>query len=106
MCVTLQRAVFVWLALALYRTPALSGQATALVSLTQVGDHALRSAGFTLRRPLEVRIYAMGEGSDPGGSMNDYAWIISDDSHAFGDWNDEPPDDPDAWGIVVRRAEP
>ena len=25
----------------------------------------------------------------------------SDGSHAFGDWNDDPPDDPEGWGIAV-----
>ncbi len=29
----------------------------------------------------------------------------TDGSHAFGDWNDTPPDDPAFWGIVVSRAE-
>jgi hypothetical protein len=28
----------------------------------------------------------------------------SDDSHAFGGWNANPPDDPDAWGISVYRV--
>jgi len=29
----------------------------------------------------------------------------TDGSHAYGDWNADPPDDPDSWGIVLRRGE-
>ena len=25
----------------------------------------------------------------------------TDGSHAYGDWNDDPPDDPEGWGITV-----
>jgi hypothetical protein len=28
----------------------------------------------------------------------------SDGSHAYGDWNDAPPDDPEAWGVTVSLA--
>lgn len=28
----------------------------------------------------------------------------TDDSHAYGDWNDAPPDDPDSWGVTVSLA--
>jgi hypothetical protein len=28
----------------------------------------------------------------------------TDGSHAFGNWNAAPPDDPEAWGITVYRA--
>ena len=28
----------------------------------------------------------------------------TDDSHAFGAWNADPPDDPESWGITVRKA--
>lgn len=52
-----------------------------IVSLTRIGDDELRSAGFTLRRAMEVRIYALGEGSDPRGEMDDYAWIVNADTH-------------------------
>lgn len=27
----------------------------------------------------------------------------TDGSHAYGDWNDDPPDDPESWGITVFR---
>lgn len=30
---------------------------------------------------------------------------VSDDSHNFGDWNTDPPAQPDMWGITVKRAE-
>ena len=29
----------------------------------------------------------------------------TDGSHAFGDWNAAPPDDPIAWGITVSRSQ-
>ncbi len=29
----------------------------------------------------------------------------SDDSHSFGDWNVDPPDDPQSWGITLYRDE-
>lgn len=29
----------------------------------------------------------------------------TDDSHAYGDWNGTPPDDPEAWGITVAIAD-
>ena len=50
-----------------------------LVSLTGIGDRASRSAGFTLRRPLDVRVYAIGEGVN--GEMVDYAWIVDATNH-------------------------
>src|SRR5262249_29206950 len=28
----------------------------------------------------------------------------SDGSHSFGDWNADPPDDPEAWGITIFRV--
>jgi hypothetical protein len=28
----------------------------------------------------------------------------SDDSHSYGDWNADPPDDPEAWGVTVSRV--
>ena len=30
----------------------------------------------------------------------------TDGSHAFGDWNADPPDDPEMWGITVSQAAP
>lgn len=45
-----------------------------IVSLIGLGDDVSRSAGFTLRRALDVRIYAIGEGVS--GDMVDYAWVV------------------------------
>ena len=51
-----------------------------LVSLTRIGDRETKSTGFTLRQPLDVRVYAIGEGTDR--EMVDYAWIVDAGSHA------------------------
>lgn len=123
--------------------------AQVIVSMIGVRDEELRSEGFTLRRPLDVRIYALGEGSNVSDHtddmMDDYAWIVdatsrrrvwtmgydntehaggaqknrlfdgvvrleagsylvyykSDGSHAFGDWNDAAPPEARYWGISV-----
>ena len=37
------------------------------------GDH--RSRGFTLKGPMDVRVYALGEGTEHG--MADYGWIMN-----------------------------
>lgn len=34
-----------------------------------------------------------------------FVHYATDGSHAFGDWNSAPPDDPASWGIIVTRAE-
>lgn len=47
-----------------------------IISMVGIGDNESRSEGFTLTRPMEVRIYAIGEGSNPEGDMDDYAWIV------------------------------
>jgi len=117
-----------------------------LVSLIGIGDDATRSEGFTLRRPLDLRIYALGEGSDH--DMVDYAWIVdaashkrvwtmrykdtehaggaeknrlfdgrlhldggsylvyfrTDGSHAYDDWNAAPPAEAKYWGVSVFPA--
>src|SRR5690606_9216345 len=120
-----------------------AASADAILALRRVRDDEYRSEGFTLNKPMEVRIYALGEGD--GGDMYDYGWIadartgervwtmeyhdteraggasknrvfddtirleagsyvahyVTDDSHAFGDWNSSPPYDQDAWGLTV-----
>lgn len=122
--------------------------AQTIVSLTGIGDEELRSEGFTLRRPLDVRVYALGEGSNPDGDMDDYAWIVdvstrrrvwvmryedteaaggaeknrlfdgtlrldagsymvyyrSDGSHSFGKWNAAPPAEAAFWGVSIFPA--
>jgi hypothetical protein len=50
-----------------------------IVALTHVGNSASKKQGFTLTRPMDVRIYALGEGRS--GRMFDYGWITSDESH-------------------------
>jgi hypothetical protein len=45
----------------------------AIVAITGVGDNQYRSEGFTLKRPLGVRIFALGEGTRR--AFVDYAWI-------------------------------
>ncbi|HXI20660.1 MAG TPA: hypothetical protein VNH46_06225 [Gemmatimonadales bacterium] len=118
----------------------------AFVSLTRIGDDELRSQGFTLKRPLDLHIYALGEAS--GSEMVDYAWIVdattrqrvwtmryreteaaggadknrlfdggvslptgsylvyyrSDDSHSYGHWNAAPPPESQYWGVSVFPA--
>jgi len=50
-----------------------------VVSLDRLGDDEFRSAGFTLNRPMNLRIYALGEGRD--NDMFDYGWIIDAKTH-------------------------
>jgi hypothetical protein len=121
------------------------GDGTVLAELARMGDHERGRATFTLDQETELRIYALGEGS--GGELFDYAWIEiagsgrvvwkmsyrgtehaggaeknrvfdgtvrlpagsyvlryeSDGSHSYDDWNADPPDDPEGWGVVIRR---
>jgi hypothetical protein len=44
-----------------------------LASLTGIRDDERRRQSFTLGKKSDVRVYALGEGSD--GTMHDYAWI-------------------------------
>jgi hypothetical protein len=119
----------------------------AVAALRRMKDDETRSVGFTLRRPTDLRVYALGEGAD--GEMYDYGWIVdgatrrtvwsmeysetnpaggddknrmvndiisldpgsyvlqytTDDSHSYEDWNADPPDDREAWGITVTVAD-
>jgi hypothetical protein len=114
-----------------------------IVEFTKVRDDKYLSQGFTLKKPLDLHIYALGEGRD--GDMYDYGWIINsesrkkvwemkyrytepgggsgknrlfdgivrlepgnyivyymtDDSHAYRDWNETPPYDKNMWGISI-----
>lgn len=49
-----------------------------VVSLTKVGDDEYEHAGFTLKQPMDLRVYALGEGRD--GHMYDYGWIVDADT--------------------------
>jgi hypothetical protein len=130
-------------AVAPYR-PGRGPDATVLAELVRLGDGERAHSTFRLERETKVRIYAIGEGS---GDMYDYAWLEdaqsrrviwemtyrttehaggasknrrfdgtlvlpageyvlryrSDDSHSYGDWNSDPPDDPDGWGVTVTK---
>src|SRR5881628_3915993 len=44
-----------------------------------IHDDEMRSSGFALRRPMDVHIYALGEGSSD--KMRDYAWIVDEEQH-------------------------
>ncbi len=44
-----------------------------VVSLDRLGDYEEVTEGFTVVRPMKLRIYALGEGRD--GKMFDYGWI-------------------------------
>ena len=46
-----------------------------IVAMTSIGDDETRSEGFSVKQPLLVRIYALGEGTG-GSEMHDYAWIV------------------------------
>ncbi len=114
-----------------------------IVKLTEVRDEQFLFQGFTLKKALDLHIYALGEGRD--GDMYDYGWIIdsktrekvwemkyrdtepgggshknrlfdsivrlepgnylvyymTDDSHAYRDWNESPPYDKKSWGISI-----
>jgi hypothetical protein len=51
----------------------------AVVALRGLRDDADEAQGFRLSAPMDVRIYALGEGD--GGEMYDYGWIIDADTH-------------------------
>ena len=121
-------------------------QNATIVALTGIGNDAMKKQGFTLTRPMDVRIYALGEGRN--GRMFDYGWItsadtrkrvwtmeydateaaggdrknrladttlhldqgnyvvhyLSDDSHSAAEWNAAAPPDGRRWGITVLAA--
>jgi len=121
-------------------------QGQTIVSLIGIHDDEMRSAGFTLKRPLDLHIYALGEGFKD--RMADYAWIVdaeqhkrvwsmnyentahaggaeknrlfdstvhfaagsylvyyrSDGSHSYNDWNAAPPAEERYWGVSVFPA--
>jgi len=53
-------------------------QNATIVALTNIGNDAAKKQGFTLTRPMDVRVYALGEGRN--GRMYDYGWITSAES--------------------------
>jgi len=50
-----------------------------IVELTRLRDDDMRSKGFSLKQPANLRIYAIGEGRD--GEMFDYGWIVDAKTH-------------------------
>jgi len=50
-----------------------------ILSLTKVENNECRSQGFSCKRDMTVRIYAIGEGRPQ--QMFDYAWIVNADTH-------------------------
>ena len=54
--------------------PAPPAEDGVFVSLTRVSDDEIASQGFTLSKPMAVRVYAVGEGT--GNQMHDFGWII------------------------------
>lgn len=114
-----------------------------IVKLDRLGDYEEVYEGFSLERPMKIRIYALGEGRDD--DMFDYGWIedarngrhvwemdyrstehaggdeknrrydgvihlekgaylayfITDDSHSYRDWNQTRPIDPGGWGMKI-----
>lgn len=50
-----------------------------IVEFTRLGDDQFVSKGFTLKKDMNLRIYALGEGMD--GEMFDYGWIIDAKTH-------------------------
>ena len=119
----------------------------AIAELVRLRDDEQKSYGFTLSSPLDVQIYAVGEGYEH--DMADYGWIVNartrekvwamdyartehaggssknrvvdeilhlepgsyivsfvtDDSHAYRDWNADPPAYPERWGITLFGGE-
>ncbi len=119
-----------------------------IVEITKVGDEESKSAGFALKQPSMVRVYAIGERSNSRRALADYGYIvdartrskvwtmdvdktshaggaskncyvdevitlpkgnyvvnyITDDSHAYDDWNADAPFDADKYGITVMGA--
>ena len=47
----------------------------AFVSLTRIGDDEIAAKGFKLSKPVDVRVYAIGEGT--GNEMHDFGVIIN-----------------------------
>jgi len=50
------------------------GWKNAVVEIVEVGDGALVAKGFTLKKPMRLQVYTLGEGQ--GGRLYDYGWIV------------------------------
>ena len=80
--------------------PAPPSEDGAFLSLTQVGDDEIASQGFSLSSPMDVRVYAIGEGNSR--EMNDFGWII-DASTRQPVWQMEYRDTERAGGATKNR---
>ena len=80
--------------------PAPPSEDGAFLSLTGVGDDEIASQGFSLSSPMDVRVYAIGEGNPR--EMNDFGWII-DAATREPVWNMEYRDTEGAGGATKNR---
>jgi hypothetical protein len=71
-----------------------------IVALNRLDDDELRWQHFSLARPAELQIFALGEGS--GGAMHDYGWIV--DSAGRVAWRMEYGQTETAGGAQKNRA--
>ncbi len=118
-----------------------------IVDLSRLRDDSFEEKGFTLKKPMQVRIFALGEGL--WGHLADYGWLVNsrtgervwemkysrtehaggndknrmvqktidlpagsymayfvtDDSHAYDDWNAAQPFEPERWGLTIIGGE-
>ena len=58
-----------------FAVPAPPSEDGVFLSLTRVSDDEIASQGFTVSKPMDVRVYAVGEGT--GNQMHDFGWIIN-----------------------------
>lgn len=73
---------------------------TLIIRLDKLGDYEDVSEGFTLLKPMKLRIYAIGEGRN--GSMDDFGWIKDAKSGRMV-WEMEYSDTEDAGGTSKNR---
>jgi len=71
-----------------------------IVELTRLRDSRHERGGFTLNKPMKLRVYAIGEGED--GDMFDYGWIIDADTRETV-WEMEYRDTEHAGGAAKNR---
>lgn len=50
-----------------------------IFEFTRLGDDEFITKGFTLKKDMDIRIYALGEGRD--GDLFDYGWIVEAKTH-------------------------
>ena len=65
----------------------------------QMSYRATDAAGGSTKNRLYQGTVQLGAGQYT-------AHFVTDDSHAFGDWNDDPPRQPDAWGMTIALLGP